>query len=127
MVLAYFAQESSVVLVEKIAEAKDKNIEVRLKIENTSKESVGAIKVVDQIPPFSKARFDKKPDTKLRTTEGMIVSWSIAEIQPGKSVEIKYKLKLIETIGKMHLPKAQVDYTLPTGKSKTTFSLNPYV
>lgn len=127
MVLAYFAQESSVVLVEKIAESKDDTIGVRLKVENTGKESVGAVKVVDHIPPFSKAKFEKDPNTKLRTTEGMMVSWTIAEIGPGKSVEIKYKLKLIETIGRIHLPKAQVDYTLPTGKSKTTLSLSPYV
>jgi hypothetical protein len=127
MIIAYFAQESTLLSVEKTATKKENKIDVVITIKNISDGGIGSIKLTDLIPPFSKAKFTDDPDAKLKTTEGLVCSWSKGRLKPGETLEIKYALKILETIGRVHLPKCQVDFLLPDGKTKNTFSLSPYV
>ncbi len=127
MVVAYFAQESTIISVEKTATKKDNKVDVVITVKNIHNEDLGAIKLTDLIPPFSKASLGEDPDTKLKTTEGLVCSWSKSKLAKGETMKIRYNLTLMETIGKVHLPKCQVEFLMPNGKPKNAFSLSPYV
>lgn len=127
MVVAYFAQESTILSVEKTAVKNGSRIDVVITVKNIHTEDLGGIKVTDLIPPFSKASFTDDPDAKLKTTEGLVCSWSNARLKKSEMMQISYTLSLMETIGRVHLPKCQVEFILPNGKAKNSFSLSPYV
>lgn len=127
MVLAYIAQESGELLLEKTGSYSEGSINVKLKVENVSKDQIKKIAISDIIPPFTKAKYSEPPKNKLNTNDGLLVSWTLPELKPGESKTIQYSLIFIETIGRLHLPKASVEYTAKDGKSKTNSSLSPYI
>lgn len=127
ILFAYFASESSEVSVQKNVTAKDGEVKVQVLIENVSKEPVKSVKIIDGIPPLSRTNFDQKPERKLRTTDGIIISWSGGELKPSGRLMFSYSMQLVETIGRVHLPRVSVEYKDKNGKVKTATSTSPYV